>query len=167
MNLIICDYQISEKDLIHFKLSTTYRRPMIVFILLVAVLIFGTVLIHLFSKDGFYDSPPIFQVIFSSFILIFMPIMSVLQAKRDFEDNTQFRFPLRMAFSPDFMLLTGKGFETKMEWESILKIREDKRFIKIYSQKDVAQLVPKRNIQKDTLADIRLLFGSIDGLDYR
>lgn len=166
MNIIICDYQLSVNDLVKFQLSSTFRKPMIIFLIVIAVLMLLTVLMHFLTENGLYDSPPFFQIIFSFFTLVFLPIITVVQAKRMYQANPRFQFPIRIVLSPDFILMTGKGFESKMEWDGIFKIREDKHFIKIYSQKQIVQLVPKRNIMDDTLEDIRHLFSGIEGLDH-
>ena len=134
--------RLTESDIIRFNFYVYFRKwitRIIVFFMILDIfisLIFPEVF-HMRSRD-FPTVPLMF--------LIFLPGIVYLQAKRSFKSNRRISEQIEYAFSDKNLIVTGESFSTTMTWEKILKVTKTKRWIMIWQNKNIANLIPVKDI---------------------
>ena len=76
-------------------------------------------------------------------IFIFIPFVSALQAKRNYNSNKNLKEIIVYEFNVDNIIITGETFKSTQRWSSLYKIKELNDWILLYTNKIVAICIPK------------------------
>lgn len=116
-------------------LHTAYQTPLFVFIHFLAV----TMLIY-YVVIGVGD----WFVIFLSIFVVYLPIGIFRSANSNYRAAKMLHEPVTYEFSLDKIAICGTTFNSTMEWRSLYKIKELKNWFLLYTNKQMAMLIPKR-----------------------
>ena len=134
--------KLSESDIIRFNFYVFYRKWTIRIISAFMILdIFISILFPEVIKASMPDS-----LLFPAIFLILLPLMVYLQAKRSFKNNRRLSEQIEYVFNDNNLNITGESFNTTMTWEKIPKVTKTKRWILIWQTKNLANLIPLKDI---------------------
>jgi hypothetical protein len=147
--------KLSESDIIRFNFYVFYRKWFIRII--TAVMILDILLSLLFPKvvkASFPDSL-LFPVIF----LLLLPLMIYVQAKRNFKNNRRVSEQIEYVFEDKNLIIAGESFNSTMTWDKILKVTKTKRWLLVWQTKNMANLIPLKDIWDGDILNLKEILG--------
>lgn len=137
--------KIEKKDFIKLMYIMVYRKPIVIFLNLIGILmIIGSVSYILGFKDLF-DEPPYFQSVFGLFITILLPLSVWKSAVKNFSSNGRLKEGIIYQFTDSSISIQGNSFKSEMDWKKTYKVIELKKWILIYQNKLVFNVIPKES----------------------
>ncbi|MFM7857429.1 MAG: YcxB family protein [Flammeovirgaceae bacterium] len=86
------------------------------------------------------------------FALVFgLPLFTYLSAKTNYKSNKRISETITYEFNDDTIITTGESFNAKLTWEKIYSVTENKNWILIWQNKQVANVIPKRDFLNNDL----------------
>ena len=124
----------------------TYKHPVMLFLTLIGLVL---VLLPLFTTTGFTN------VSYIGVVLILLPPASWIQARRQYDSNKPLSEKIEYVFTPDNISLTGQTFNTTISWESLYKVKEMRDWFLLYTNRQVAFVIPKSAWAEEDIAIFR------------
>lgn len=112
----------------------TYTSPMVVFIHVIGL---GMLTFYLLNPQ------PNWFVLFIVFFLLFLPISVYRTASANYKSTQSLHEPITYAFGQESFTVMGESFNTTMQWKALYKVRETKEWFLLYTNRQIAMLVPK------------------------
>ncbi|AWA30476.1 hypothetical protein HYN48_10470 [Flavobacterium magnum] len=116
-----------------------------------------------YSGQTYFGLDPIFTLLFA-FYLIFIPVMLYIKSTRNFASNKRIQQPVIYEFTADKMFSKGERFNSELAMDSLYRIEETRDWFLVYQSKQVANLIPKREMTDADLSDLRRIFRTVPGL---
>ena len=132
--------KLDFKTYYRFTLSMTYRRFIMVFATILAILWLIGSSVYFFGYNTFFVDPPYFLLVVS-LIILSCPIWLTYSAKKHFNSNLKLKESIVYEFYPDIIKMTGESFHSEMSWSTIYKVVETKKWILIYQSRTAANLL--------------------------
>ena len=88
-------------------------------------------------------------------ILLISPNVLVLISLRSYSTNPTLQQSRTYIFAEDCIIVKGLGFESTFKWEYIIKLKETKTFLLLFSSKKSAQFIEKNKLTKPELDFIK------------
>jgi hypothetical protein len=137
--------QVSFKEYLRLMLGLTYKKPFLVFLLCVGIILIIGSILYLIGFKVPFDSPPYYQLIFAFSIIFLLPFFVYLSAKKTFSSSGRFQERIVYEFLDDYIKITGESFNSELTWEKTYKITELRNWIFIYQNRLVANIIPKKS----------------------
>ena len=147
--------KLDFKTYYRFSLNLLYRRFIMIFITILAVMWLIGSLIYFLGYTTFFVDPPFFLLIVSLIILAY-PIWMFYSAKKYFKSNLKLKESIVYEFNPDTIKMTGESFHSEMSWSTVYKVVETKKWMLIYQSKSAANLIQISEFE-DKLNEFRTL----------
>jgi hypothetical protein len=112
----------------------TYTHPAIVFLHFLGVMMITAYFMNPQSNWFLY-----FIVIF----LLIFPVILYRSANSNYQATKSLHEPVTYSFGGESFTVTGESFNTTMQWKSLYKIREMRDWFLLYTNKQIAMMVPK------------------------
>jgi hypothetical protein len=138
--------RLNKKDYQRLILLLTYRKPMMIFFVLIGLLSLILSILFFVGVRVPFDKPPYFQMIFGFFVVIALPIVVIKGASKTFQSNLRMQEKMIYEFNQDGIIITGESFNTEMDWEKVHKIQELRNWVLIYQSNQVANIIKKESI---------------------
>jgi hypothetical protein len=122
------------------KISSKYFTAMGVFIFLTIPLNYSLT-----------KSLPYNQLIIGLIVLTLIPIILYFSAKKNFRVNSRLQEKITYTFDESNISLQGDSFNSQLSWDKIYKVTENKSWILIWQNKQVANIIPKRDFNSSEL----------------
>ena len=147
--------KIDFKTYYRFTLNLLYRRFIMIFITILAILWLIGSIIYFLGYRTFFVEPPYFLLVFSLFILSY-PILLFFTSKKYFNSNLKLKESIVYEFNTETIKMTGESFHSEMSWSTVYKVVETKKWILIYQSKSAANLIQISDLG-DKLNEFRTL----------
>lgn len=148
MNNIKLSTRLTQEDYIKVNFHLLYRKLSIkiftgiwIFVLLISLTTF---------LDGrILETWP--QILFIVAFVSALPAVTYFSAKSNYKSNQRISETILYEFSDDIMITTGESFSANLTWEKVYSVTETKNWVLIWQNKQVANIVPKRDFYNDDL----------------
>ena len=146
------DVQIKASDLYHYSLRHSYTSLGGLLSTIVGVLM----IYAYFAKNA---SP--LYLIFGLIVVFYIPINLFLMSRQQAMQET-FQKPLHYAFYENGMEVSQDDLKEMIGWDYIVKAVATSKSIIVYTGKNRASIFPRRDLQPDATALIRVLSTHVD-----
>jgi hypothetical protein len=140
--------KLTQNDFIKVSLHILYRKFIIKFFT-------GIWLFSLLVSIPTLLTSPIgdtwIQFIFPFFLVFGIPIFTFLSAKSNYKSNKRISETITYEFNDETIIITGESFDAKLTWDKIYSVTENKTWILIWQNKQVANVIPKKDFIYDDL----------------
>ena len=160
MEKIILTTKLSFNDFIKVSYHLTYRKFSMKFITGIGLLI---LLMIPFLFNHFKEFPW-FLLIFGLFISIGQPVLIYFTAKKNYMSNGRISETINYEFDKESIQMTGESFNSKLTWDKIYSVTENKFWILIWQNRQSANVVPKRDFKNGELQIFKNIVNSQVGL---
>lgn len=161
------EYLIEEKDFINFKLTEIIPEKfrilgyILMFIVLISIILNSFLLSLLTGMPiRFVDFFPLIFV--AGFVYFFY-----YQAKKEFRGNSSLRNMMKITLTGFDFLIEGDGFESKLSWSKILRVREKKNYFLFFTAERHAFILSKAMISSKQKEELDSHLCQIANLDYK
>lgn len=139
------------RKLIFFQ---TYTNPMLMFIHVIGL---GSLTFY-FVENGAHWFFCGIQI-----LILFLPFSVYRASQSNYKTSKMLHEPVTYEFTHETIRATGDSFNTTMQWQSLHKVKELKRWFLLYSNKQVAMLIPKSSFNSpDDMTVFRPMMHSVD-----
>lgn len=152
--------QILYKEYRDLMLELSFKRP--VYIILAAFIVFCGLSFFLndhVTLNGVIKNPT--GVIIFVIILLIIPLLTLRQVKNVYQTNKIFHEQLNYTLDNDAVHLKSETIDSTILWTRFHKIKETKNFFLLYSDKIVANLLPKKEFEDKEIESFRKLAKSL------
>lgn len=161
---LVFEINLEWTDLRDFYFYSFYKRPMGIFLTVIGTLMWGVIILYLMGFYKIINHFPSAQLILASSITIFLPLSFIYLAKKNFTSRNRITEKLIYKINIETIEIKGETFETKLNWEKIHKVKETKNWFLIYTSKNIANILPKRTIDKDSIIHLKSLLKRVPNL---
>ena len=105
-----------------------------------------------FIKGNSFESTQILWVIL---FLGIVPLMTYFNAKKNYSSNKRISEEIEYRFEENYLDIHGESFNSQYTWDKIYKITQTQNWVLIWHNRQVANPIPKRDIWKGELADLK------------
>ncbi|MCK3684602.1 YcxB family protein [Maribellus sp. YY47] len=134
----------------------TYRRRAFIFSTVLGFIFLVFSLLYLLGII-ISDELPVFPMVFSALILIFIPISVYFSAKKNFYTHGRLQEQIVYEITDKEINISGESFKSQMTWEKTYKVQELKDWFLIYQNKLVANVIPKNSTDLDIVEFRRIV----------
>ncbi len=138
--------KLEFKDYLRLMYALTYKKPTIVFLSFVGLIMFVGSLLYFMGFNIPFDDTPYFQLILGFFIVGYLPFSIYRTAKKNFYSHGKLQEKMIYEFTTDKIKVTGATFSSEMDWSKTYKIKEINRWVLIYPSRNIFNLIPKDSI---------------------
>jgi hypothetical protein len=123
----------------------TYRRAIIISLTTCGCIsLIGSILyIHKYNVSDY--TLPFLYLAFGLFIIVIFPAVIYWNARRNFFSHSRLQEKIMYEFSDQKIKIIGETFNSEMDWTKTYKILELKRWILIYHNRIIANIIPKES----------------------
>ncbi len=145
---------LEEKDVIDLMFYIARTRKNSIVLAIACLLAFLLLLFYLveYSVAGIVNNMPL--VIALVFCLIWVPVRYYIAGKSSFKRNQRLHETHHYEIDQNSIHIKGDSFESTFTWDKTAGVSENKNSFFIWQQKNIANIVPKRNL---TVSDIDFL----------
>lgn len=152
MDNITVKTNLTQSDFIKVSFHMLYRKFFIRFFtgiwLLSFLISIPTLLTSSFGDIGI-------QFLFL-FILVFgIPVFTYISAKTNYKANKRISETITYEFNDESIMTIGESFNAQLTWDKIYSVTETKTWILIWQNKQVANVIPKRDFAHDDLKSFK------------
>lgn len=149
---MIIEYKIEQSEYIKLMFFQTYKKPIFILTLILGLINLYFVIISLFLYEAFDDFTSLFIVIFA---LIFYPILLYVRFRNFYKSHKILGLRTITEIDDNGFSDIGEGFEAKILWQNIYKIKEIKNWILVYHNSTSYGFMPKRTMTKNQIQEFR------------
>jgi hypothetical protein len=143
MDKISVKTKLTLKDYRALLFSLTYRKPMVIFLSLIGILMFVTSILYFLGIFKSFSSPPYFQFVLGLFVIFILPLSIHFQAKRNLISNKRLSEVITYEFTDDQVGMIGESFTSSYNWEKINKLQVTKKWVLIFQSKAIANVIKR------------------------
>lgn len=137
--------RLSFKEYLRLKFVLTYKKPIMVFLLCVGIIMFIGSIFYFIGFKVPFDNPPYYHLVFGFSIIALVPFFIYRSAKKNFAFAGRLQEKIVYEFLEDYIRITGESFTSEFTWEKTYKITELKNWILIFQNRLVANIIPKKS----------------------
>ena len=150
--------RITRNDYSKFMYAALYKRPLYILATLLALFLVVTVILNYIGVINLYTETPYFETITALFILI-GPTIIVLVTSKGYVSNPSMQHDMIYTFKNDGISLQGHTFKSELSWKHIVKIRETKKYLLLYSSKKLGNFIDKSKLSAEQIQFIKSKIG--------
>ncbi len=151
MDKIILTTKLSIEDYVKINYHLLYRKWK--FKLMTGIGIFMLISLF-FTFDSFKEFPWV-QLLLGLFLTVGQAISVYFSAKKNYKSNGRISERINYEFDRENIKVTGESFEAKSTWDKIYSVTENKDWILIWQNQQVANVVPKRDFKEGELQALK------------
>lgn len=140
---MLVETKLIKKEYLKLMLLMVYRRPMIIFLNIIGLVMITGTLLYAIGDYSMYSESPIVPGIMGFFFVLFIPISVLFRAHKSFSSNGRVQEKITYDFTDEKTIIIGETFSSEMSWEKTYKVKELKNWILIYQNKQMFNLIPK------------------------
>ena len=139
--------KLSLNDFIKVSYHITYRK-----LSMKLMLVFGLILLLLVPfSNNFETEFPWFLLLFGFFISVGQPIILYFTAKKNYMSNSRISETIIYEFDYEIILMYGESFNSRLTWDKIYSVTENKDCVLIWQTQQSANVLPKRDFKNEEL----------------
>lgn len=105
-----------------------------------------------------------FLFIFGLFLTVGLRTQVYFASKRTYKTDGRVSEKLEYLFDKEEITITGESFNSRLTWDKIYSVTENKDWILIWQNRQIANVVPKRDIKDGELQALKAIINSQSGL---
>ena len=160
MNKITLETKMTMDDFIKVNYHLLYRKWSMKIITGIGVVM----LVLIATSYSTYDQFPFIQLVFGLLMVFGIPISVYFTARRNYKSNSRISETINYEFDDTNIQLTGESFNSRLTWEKIYSVTENKDWILVWQNRQVANVIPKRYFNNDTLTMFKAIVNGQKGL---
>ena len=148
---MIIKSQLTEQDYINANFVLLFSRPIFKIVLVIIGLFsLSNMITVILSPNGSISSiiPPLI-------IILMLPLMTYLAAKRNFKANQRISEIVQYTFDEQTLTIKGESFNSQYSWDKIYKVSQTKNWLLIWQNRQVANPIPKRDVWDGEMQDLK------------
>lgn len=146
MDKIILTTKLSINDFIKVNYHMLYRKWAIKGMTGFGLFFILLSLFTLMSGDFSW-----FLLIFGLFLTVGLPVQVYFAAKRNYKTDGRVSETIEYLFDNEEVKIAGESFNSRLTWDKIYSVTENKNWILIWQNQQIANVVPKRDFKEDEL----------------
>lgn len=146
MDKIILTTKLSINDFIKVNYHMLYRKWAIKGMTGFGLFFILLSLFTLMSGDFSW-----FLLIFGLFLTVGLPVQVYFAAKRNYKTDGRVSETIEYLFDNEEVKIAGESFNSRLTWDKIYNVTENKDWILIWQNQQIANVVPKRDFKEDEL----------------
>jgi len=147
-------YKISRDEYLKLMFIQTYRRPLSILVLIFGIYSFFQ-LTKFFLFGNFTTRDLILPIYGVLFCLIIFPAFIFIRSRNFYNSHKILGLETLTVIDKNGFSDSGEGFEAKILWENIYKIKELKDWILVYHNSTAYGFLPKRVLTKSQIQEFR------------
>lgn len=155
MNKVEISTKIEYTDYIKLQYMIFYRRPAIIILNIVGLIMLLSIINSLFN--GSINESYMTTLIFPFVIFLFLPFSVWLGSKRSFNSNKFLQEVITYTFEENTFRVDGESFNSSVAIDKMYRIKETKRWILLYPSKNAFHIIFKDSISNEKLDSIRAI----------
>lgn len=149
---MIIKTKLSEKDLINVNFLLLYSKLSIkIFTGIIIVLLALSIVPSLSQSDHSSSTGIITPIV----MLIGFPLFQYFASKRLYNSNKRISETIEYQFGQDLLFIKGESFSAEFTWDKIFKVSKTKNWILIWQNKQVANVIPRRDIWEGDITKLK------------
>ena len=154
---MIIKTQLTRKDFVQVNLILLYKRftPKL-------LTIGGIVFLALFIFAGGFNSPHFnaSTLLAPVFMMGILPFVTFLTARSNYSSNKRITETIEYEFGNDNLAIKGESFSSQLSWNKIYKVSKLKNFILIFQTKQIANVIPRRDVWEGDITKLKEILDS-------
>jgi len=163
MSKINITTKLSVEDYVKVNYHLFYRKWPIKGMTGFGIFFILLALITLISSDNFSW----FLLIFGLAITVGLRAQVYFAAMRNYKSDGRVREQIDYQFDNEEIRITGESFNSRLTWDKIYSVTENKDWILIWQNQQIANVVPKRDFKDGELQTFKEIVNSQSGLKNR
>jgi hypothetical protein len=155
--------QITFKEYLKLLLSLTYRKPIMILILFVD-LIMAIWILSYYMDLFFLPKPTIYQFITLILISIVQPLVIINTIRQNYYSSNHLREQLEIKITETEIKIQGQSFFTEIKMDKLFKIVEYKNWFLFYQNNLSAIVIPKNDFQNGQLEEFTRIVSKISNV---
>jgi hypothetical protein len=139
--------QLTIDDFVRVNFHLLYRKISIKFLTGIGVFLLLSALFLLIAQ-GYFSW---FATLFALLLIVGYPAQVYFGARQNYKSNARISEKIIYEFDEEFIQLTGESFTTKLTWEKIYRVTENKDWILIWPNRQLANVIPKTAFKEEEL----------------
>ncbi|HSZ72123.1 MAG TPA: YcxB family protein [Cytophagaceae bacterium] len=148
MNNLVLNTHLSLDDYIKVNLYLLYQRFMVKVTTAIGIFILAWLVYYRDMMHGF----PWLQSFLGLYLIVGFPLTTYFSAKRNYRLNSRIREHISYEFNEEYLEMIGDTFRVQLTWSKIYRVSESNSWVLIWQNPHTADIVPKRDFTKGTLA---------------
>lgn len=148
------EYKISEKEFVKLNFYLLYRRPIIILMGILCLIILYFCLRYYFKYHQ-----PVTEMLGSIFLLAyfiaFMPVIYYFRFKRSFKSNNAISQRTVSEIDENYIIDITETSKVKTTWDNVYRVEELNSWFLLYFSKTSFGFLPKRVLQKNEVEELR------------
>jgi uncharacterized membrane protein len=144
----------TKKDYIKFLYRRVYRNPVIIFVTLVGLFLLVTPVLKIFGLV-IYDSKTPYTDLITGLFLILTPIVAVLIIAKGHSSSPSMQHEVTYTFGEEGVFAKGLTFESNLKWAHIIKTKEIKKYLLLYSSTKLVNFIAKDKLSEEEIQFIK------------
>jgi hypothetical protein len=163
MNKIILTTKLTMDDFVKVNYHLLYRRWFMKYITGLGIFMILMIVYYYVTEPGHFETFPFYQFFFGMFVTVGMPVATYFTARRNYKSNSRISEVITYEFDSEFIQVTGESFNSKLTWEKIYRLTENTDWILIWQNRQIANVIPKRDFKPDDVQNFKDLVKNIKG----
>jgi len=146
---------LTKEDFTKALLRQTYKKASAIIFLLLGIAIIGLSLFLYFiippPRTVSFD----FTQVIVGLVIIVMPFLQVLMARKTTFKNPALQFPVEYTFTDDGLNVKGISFQSSFAWMHIVRVKHDPDFLLLFTNKTVAYFIKRETLTQPQIDFIK------------
>ncbi len=138
--------KLDFKEYLKANYLINYSRPFMVIMTILGVILTLMGLFNLGFHGNLTDKQLWFQLVLGLYFVFFIPSILYFKSKKNFNGPGRLTERMFWAIDPEWITVKGESFETKMTWDKMIKVIENKDVFLVYQSKLMAHIVSKKEM---------------------
>jgi len=138
--------KLDFKEYLRANYSINYSRPFMIILTVLGMILILAGLFNLAFYGNMMDKHLWFQFTLGAYFVFFIPTIIYFKSKKNFNGPGRLTERMFWTIDPEWITVKGDSFETKMTWDKMVKVIENKDVFHIYQSKLMAHIVSKKEM---------------------
>ncbi len=138
--------KLDFKEYLKANYLINYSRPFMVIMTILGMILILMGLFNLGFHGNLTDKQLWFQLVLGLYFVFFIPSILYFKSKKNFNGPGRLTERMLWTTDPEWITVKGESFETKMTWDKMIKVIENKDVFLVYQSKLMAHIVSKKEM---------------------
>jgi len=140
--------KLDFKQYLSLMYILTYRKPMMIILTILGLIMLFTSILYFLGLPVPVSSTPYMPLFFGIFTIV-LPLFIYRNSKRNFSSHGRLNEQISYEFTEDKIIITGESFKTEMDWTKLYRIEELPKWILIYQNRIIANVILKSSFDNN------------------
>jgi YcxB-like protein len=144
----------TKKDYTKFLYTRVYKNPFLIIITLIGAFLLMLLILNFFGIVGYDSKSPYIDLVMSFFLLL-TPVITVLTVAKVYYSNPSLQHEITYIFGEEGISVKGLNFENVLKWPYMIKLKETKKYLLLYSSKKLVNFIAKDKLTEQQIQFIK------------